>query len=394
MGLPLRYHWHNLFVRRTTTVLTILVVGAVVATLAWLLGFGDALRGALAVARDERKLIVLKRGATAESTSAIPIEEYNRLNQLTTLAREPQTGAALLSPEAVVQVALPRLRDGGRTMANVAVRGVTPIALEVHTSVHLEGPLFSTGGQEVIVGRKAAAQFQGLQIGDVVNLGYGNDRGYRVVGTFTAGGGPLESEIWAYLPSLMNAYNRNMYSSASLRLRPDADADRVVEEIAGPAIELQAQTEAAYWSAQALSIQIYMGIVGGLVAIMAGAAVLSVANTMFAAVAGRTREIAMLRTIGYSRAAILTGFVLEAVLLALLGGGLGCAACAAWLALAGRTKDMYGATSFSTLAFEIRLSPLIVAVALTAVALVGALGALVPAWRAARVQVVAALREA
>jgi putative ABC transport system permease protein len=394
MALPLTYHWRHLLVRRTTSLLTMAVVAAVVAALTWILGFAFALRTSLAVARDDHKLMVLRRGSTSESTSAIPVADYNKLTQVTGVARDPNTAAPLISPEMIVQVSLPRQRDGGRTSANVAVRGVTPIALQVHRSVHLTGPLFATGTQEIIVGAKAAAQFMGLQLGDVVNLGFGNDRGYKVVGYFTADGGPLESEIWGYLPSLLNAYNRSMYSSAALRLAPDADPAAVIQQISGPAIQLDAQTEAEYWNGQTGRVRAYLGIVGALVLVMAVAAACSIANTMYALVAGRVREIAMLRTIGFSRRQILLGFVLEAVLLAVLGGAVGCAACALWLALAGRTKDMLGASSFATLAFEIRLTPMVVTVALVAVTLVGALGAFLPARRAARVEVITALREA
>ncbi len=394
MALPLTYHWRHLFVRRTTTLLTMAVVAAVVAALTWILGFAFALQSSLAVARDDHKLMVLRRGSTSESMSAIPIADYNKLTQVIGVARDPNTGTPLISPEMLVQVSLPRQRDGGRTSANLAVRGVTPIALQVHRNVRLTGPLFSTGTQEIIVGAKAAAQFQGLELGDFVNLGFGNDRGYKVVGYFTADGGPMESEIWGYLPSLLNAYNRTMYSSAALRVDPGTDPDSVIEQIAGPAIQLDAKTEAEYWTKQTGRVRAYLSIVATLVLVMGIAAACSIANTMYALVAGRVREIAMLRTIGFSRRQILVGFVLEAVLLSVLGGAVGCAACAAWLGLAGHTKDIYGASSFSTLAFDIRLTPLVIVVALAAVTAVGALGAFLPARRAARVEVITALREA
>ncbi|MCK6456163.1 MAG: ABC transporter permease [Phycisphaerae bacterium] len=391
MALPISYHWRNLFVRKTTTALTMGVVAAVVGVFAWMLGFSAALDDSLSVASDDRKLIVLKPGATAESNSAIPIEDYNRLNQLTELARTD--AGSLQSPEMLVQISLPRLRDGGRTAANVAVRGVTETAFRVHTTVKIvAGRTFNPAAREVIVGRAAAAQFAGLQIGSTLNLGYSGDRGYQIVGHFSADGGPLESEIWGYLPSLLNAYNRTMYSSANLRLRDGADPKAVIGEIEGPAIQLSAQTEPAYWQEQSRNIRTYLGIANFLVAIMCIAAVFSIANTMFASVAGRTREIAMLRTIGFSGGQILTGFVIESVLLSLIGGLIGCAGTLAYLQLAGSTKDMFGSTTFTTLAFDIRLSPLIVAKALGLVTLVGIIGAAVPARRAARVQVVNALR--
>ena len=394
MAVSLSYHWRSLVARATTTTLTVLVIAAVVGTLGWMLAFAVAMRDSLSLACDERKLIVIGRGATSETTSTLSVEDFNKLNQLTELARDARTGAALLSPEMLVQVALPRLRDNGRTQANVAVRGVTQRAFEVHRVVKPLGPIFSTGAQEIIVGVRTAQQFGGLKLGDIVNLGYGSDRGYKVVGYFTAGDGPFESEIWGYLPSLLNAYNRTRYSSAALRLNDGADAAAVVREIDGPAIAMTAQTERDYWSKQSALIRVYVTIVGALVVVMTIAALFAIANTMFAAVAGRTREIAMLRTIGFRRGQILAGFVLEAVLLALLGGLVGCLACGLWLEFVGRTKDMFGAMTFTSLAFEIRLTPTIVVLALGIAALVGALGALVPAWRAARVRIVTALREA
>jgi len=393
MALPLTYHWRHMLARRTTTALTVLVVAAVVGAQAWVLGFSVAFGASVAVASDERKLIVLRRGAPAESTSALPVESFNRLTQLSALATDAD-GRPLLSPELMVQIALPRRRDNGRTTGNVAVRGVTEIAFRVHTDIKLQGPPFSTGAQEAIVGVKAAEQFAGVQVGDTIRLGYGNNRAYTVVGFFTAAGGPYESEIWTYLPSLMSAYNRDAYSSATLRLRDGADAQQAIAEIDGPAIGLTAQTEREYWHAQTSRIRAYRGLVSILVTVMAFAAAASIANTMFAAVAGRTREIAMLRTVGFSRLQILFGFLIEAVLLTLAGGVLGCAACGVWLELVGSTKDMYASTNFTTLAFDIRLTPEIAVCALATVATLGVAGALVPAWRAACTEMVKALREA
>jgi len=394
MALPLSYHWRNLFVRKTTTLLTVLVIAAVVGVFTWMLGFAAALDGSLSQAQDETKLLVIKRGSTAETNSAIPVDEYNNLNQLRDVARDLKSDDPLISPEMMVQISRPRVRDGGKTWGNIALRGVTETAFKVHPKVRLtEGLIFTTGAQEVIVGLSAAKQFAGLSIGDTLNLGYGSNRSYTVVGYFTADGGPAESEVWGYLPSLMNAYNRTMYSSVALRLTEGADARANIRQIEGPKIQLTAQTEAEYWKSQSSSINTYLLITKVLVAAMCLAAVFSIANTMFSMVAGRTREIAMLRTIGFSKMQILFGFVIESVCLSLLGGAVGCLACVGWLQLVGNTKDMFGATTFTTLAFEIRLTPMTVAWALVSVVVVGVIGAWVPALRASRVGVVAALRE-
>ena len=391
MALPFNYHWRNLLVRRTTTTLTVLVVAAVVATFAWLLAVMSALNASLAVASDPQKLLVLRRGTTSETNSYITPEEFNRLAQLDAVQRDA-AGAALISPELYWQTQLPRAGDPNGLLVNVALRGVTDLALKVHANVRLLGPSFSTGSPEVIAGRRAAQQFAGLRVGDSVRLGQGENREYKVVGHFSADGGPLESEIWMYLPSMQSAYNRPGYSSAAVRLRADANVPEAIERIAGPAIQLNAVRESEYWASQAGIVRAYQFVCSALVAVMTLAAVFAVANTLYGTVAGRTREIAMLRTIGYRRHHILTGFVSEAVLLALAGGLIGCGACYAWLRLAGNTKDMFTATSFTALAFEIHMTPMVVVVALASVAVVGAAGAFFPALRAARLDVLAALR--
>lgn len=401
MALPISYHWRNLFVRKTTTILTVLVVTAVIATFAWMFSFTLALDESLSVAGDPEKLIVLRAGSDSETQSALPIPDFNRLAQLRDVARHPDTGEALISPEVTVQVRLPRKSDAGRTAANVAVRGVLNVAFDVHRNVRIaEGRTFDTGAREVIVGLAASRQFTGLEIGDLLELGFGGDRGYTIVGHFSADGGPLESEVWGYLPSIKDAYNRSMYSSASLRVRPveereqDALASAAIAEIQGPAIQLSARTERNYWQSQSTRIQAYLTVAYLLLIFMSLAAVIAIAITMFSAVAGRAREIGMLRTLGFSRAHILGGFVLEALILCTIGAVLGCLVCAGWLAVFGGTKDMFGTSTFTALAFDIRLTPWTVVGSLVAVAVVGTLGALFPAWRASRLHVVDVLREA
>lgn len=393
MALPLSYHWRNLFVRKTTTLLTVLVIGAVVGTFAWVLGFALALYDSLAVASDPRKVIVLQRGATSETNSAISPEEFNRLTQLTDVERDPNSGRELISAEMFWQTQLPRVRDHGATRANVAVRGVTETAFLVHRNVKRLGATFSSGAPEVIVGLNAAKQFSGLNIGDTLRLGFAENREFTVVGYFSAAGGPMESEIWAYLPLLQSAYSRTGYSAASLRLREGVDPAATIQQVAGAAIQLGAQTESGYWRSQSSMVLFYQAVCCVLIGMMTLAAMFSVANTMFATVAGRTREIAMLRTIGFSGGQVLRGFVVESVLLALLGGIAGCVACWAWLQFVGNTKDMFGANTFTAMAFEIHMTPLIVLISLAMVAVVGVLGAVFPARRAAQTQVIRALRE-
>lgn len=392
MALPLQYHWRNLFVRKTSTALTVLVIAAVVGALTWILGFSSALSGSMATASDDQKIIVIRLGSESETNSAISAEEFNRLAQVRG-AGIGEDGRPLISPEVMVQVSLPRKSGKGR--ANVAVRGVTSAAFAVHRNVHLLGPQFSTTEPEVIVGRRAAEQFAGLAAGSKLRLGSSSDREYRVAGFFSADGGPLESEIWGYLPSIQNSYGREgFYSSAAIRAAGAAGVRPMIDQIGAPPIQLQAETEASYWKRQSALFVAYQWIAGAFVAIISIAAVFAVANTLYSMVAGRAREVAMLRTIGFSARAILGGFIIESTMLALIGGVLGCLGCAAWLEIAGNTKDMFGAATFTSLAFEIRLTPLIVLFSLSLVVVIGVVGALFPAIRAARLQVLSALREA
>ncbi|HVP11281.1 MAG TPA: ABC transporter permease [Phycisphaerae bacterium] len=395
MALPLAYHWRNLFVRKTTTVLTILVVAAVIGTFSWMFSFAIALQDTLSVAGDRQKLIVLRRGCESETQSAIPIPDFNKLYQLSEVERDPANGNPLISPETLIQVRIPRKSDNGKTSTSVAVRGSLEIARQVHRNVRLQqGRWFDPAAREIVVGAAAARQFTGLAVGQAVELGFGGDRTYTIVGLFTADGGPLESEIWGYLPSLLNAYNRSLYSSASLRLKPGTDPRAVIAQIEGPAIQLTSMTEDDYWVRQSSRIGGYLRVAYALVGVMFVAAIFAVAITMFSAVAGRAREIGMLRTLGFSRFAILGGFMLEAVMLCVIGGLVGCTACAAWLALFGGAKDMYGTSTFTTLAFNIRLTPETVAGSLGCVALVGVIGAFAPAWRASKLRVINVLRAA
>lgn len=394
MALPLNYHWRNLFVRKTTTTLTVLVIATVVGTLTWIAGFAWAVHWSLNVATDPGKMIVLQRGTDSETNSNIVPEEMKRLSQLTGVEMDA-AGEPLISTELYWQTQLPRIRDGGTTSANVALRGVTDKAFAVHRSVKLLGEKFSTGEPEIIVGVKAAKQFRGLQIGDKLKLGVGENRLFKVVGYFSAAGSPMESEIWMYLPAMQSAYQRNSYSSAALRLRADADAESLRAQIEGPAIQLGGLTESKYWEKQSGNTILYQYVCFALVAIMSLAAIFAIANTMYAAVDGRTREIAMLRTIGFRPWQISAGFTLESVMLSLLGGALGCAGCALYLFVKGNTKDMFGSTTFTTMAFEIDQTAMLFAVsfAMISVTVIGAVAALLPASRAAGLQVIAALRE-
>ncbi|MCK6456161.1 MAG: ABC transporter permease [Phycisphaerae bacterium] len=389
MALPLYYNWRNLFVRKLSTMLTFAVVAVIVLVLAVLLSFAAGIRASLASSGSRSNIMVLKPGATAESTSIILPDEISKLVQAPHVARGGD-GRPLVSEELCVQTSIPRSTDG--TLANVAVRGVAPVAFDVHREVRLiEGRRFDDGALEVIVGKAARDRYANLQIGGEVPLGKLSNRTYRVVGVFEAGGGALESEIWAGLTSIRDSFDRRFSSSAVLALDDAVRADETIAAINGPSIQLEARRESDYYIELSRKTREIVLLTSILIGIMSIGAVFAVANTMYASVDGRRREIAMLRTIGFSRGAILTAFLIESMLICVV-------ACAAGiggsLLLSGSRQDFLSDTTWTVLAYELRITGDIVVSALGLAVVVGAVGALAPALRASRIRVIEALRKA
>lgn len=390
MSLPFSYNLRNLFVRKLSTTLTFCVITVVVLVLAVLMSFAEGIRASLAVSADAHNLIVLKPGATAESTSLIPHDEWQRVRQAPHIARGP-AGEPLLSAELNTQTSLPRVGTE-RRLANVAIRGVDDIAFDVHRNVRLiEGRRFSQGQLELIVGKAAQQRIAGLAVGESVKLGRFGNRVFTVVGVFEAGGGALESELWTGRTVLHDIEGRPTISSVCLRLDDPVHADESLAYIRGPSVRLAVKREAEYYDDLAKTTREIVVLTTTLVAIMAVGAVFAVANTMYATVDSRRREIAMLRTLGFGRAAILVSFVLESLLLA-------SSACALGLSLSllvsGTRQDFLSDVTWTVLAYELKLTPRIAVMCVVMSLVVGIIGALAPAVRASRVRVIEALRKA
>ena len=315
------------------------------------------MRASLAVSGRPDNLIVLKPGATAESTSLLRSEEFAHLVQVPGLARttEPTAGlaadVALMSPELCVQTTMQHRGDGGR-QANVAIRGVDEVAFAVHPNMRItSGRCFQPGTQEAIVGRAAQERYAGLALGDEVTLGRSGNRPYKIVGVFEAGGAAIESELWAARSMLADSYHRQFVSSVCLRLTSPDLAAEAIEYVDGPVVQLEAKTETKYYDDLASMTRQIVLLTTVLVAIMATGAVFAVANTMYSAVDGRRREIAMLRTLGFGRAAIMLSFVIESLLICVV-------ACACGLAVSllfnGTRQDYLSETTWTALAYELR----------------------------------------
>jgi len=390
MTIPFIYNLRNLRVRTLSTALTFFVVAVVVFVLSVLLSFAAGIRESLAATGSDRVIVVLARGATAESTSIILHEEADRLVQTAGAARDA-SGSPVISREICVQTSIPR-RGTEAAMANVAVRGVDDVAFDVHRTVRIvEGRRPLSGTLEVVVGIAAQQSFANLTVGADIQLGRLENRRFVIVGVFDARGGAQESEIWAPRTIIADAYKRSQFSSVFIPLADGASASQAIEYIEGPAVGLEAKTEAEYYKELSKKTSEIVGLATFLVGIMAIGAIFAVANTMYAAVDGRRREIAMLRILGFGRAAIMLSFAIESLLICI-------PACLAGLAgsmlLSGTRQDYLSDETWTVLAYELRVTPEIFIGALALAMFVGVAGALAPAVRAARTRVIDALRRA
>lgn len=388
-ALLVSYGFHNLSLRSVRSLLTTLGIALVVGVFCYLLCLAAGLRRALARTGDPRNLIVLAEAATAEGNSALSHEDVQRLGGLPQAARDADQ-RPLVSPEYVVQTSVARRGDRSGASASVTVRGVeADVALAVHGDVALvEGRWFRPGASELVVGRTAARQYEHAAPGSTIECG---NRMFTIVGVFSARGAH-EGELWGHGPDVADACRRAQYSCAALRLASSNDSAEAQKRIAAAAIALRAVPEPAYFAGQAHSARVLEGLALALVAIMGAAAVFSAMNTMHAAVTGRTREIGVLRAIGYSRGSVLLGVLAESLALALLGGALGCLACGAALLLDRDTRDLAAGATFTSVAYRVEFSAASVAWSMGVAALIGLLGGLWPARSASRLPVVQALR--
>jgi putative ABC transport system permease protein len=388
MALPLSYNIRNVRNRWQVTLLAISGIALVVAVFTVLMSMSEGFAAALRTTGRPDNAMIVQRGSASELTSWIPLDQ----RQMIVVRDEVERGGdgqPLASPEDVVVTMKPK-KDGEPT--NITVRGVTPRAYEVRSGIKMvEGRLFTPGLYEVIAGDKIAKRVQGLDIGSSVKL---QKHEWKVVGIFSSQGGAFESEIWGDQEVMGVDFGRSGGSNAlSVRLKPGADVTSLDRWIrSNPQMQLQAVSERKYYDDQAGPLAKILRQLATFVAVIMGVgAVFGAMNTMYAIVAARTREIGTLRALGFSRRAILFSFVLESVTLALAGGAIGCLLA---FPMNGYSTGTGQTQSFSEIAFAFRITPEIVTTALIFAVAMGVIGGLLPAFRAARLPITSALREA
>lgn len=376
--------------RLGSSIATVFGVAGVVAVFVGVLSIGEGFRKTLAGTGGPENVIVLRAGTDTEMNSVVGRRSTLVIDDGPGLARLP-SGRSLASSELFVVVDLAKRSTG--TAANVPLRGVGEAAFDVRGNVHIvEGRRFHAGRNEVIAGRAAARQFDGLVVGNRLRWG---DNTWTVVGLFEAGGSVAESELWCDADVLAPAYRRgNTYQSVYARLAsPERFEEFRTALRADPRLDVTVLRENAYYASQSEAITAIVRVLGGLVTVLMGlGAAFGAMNTMYTAIAARTREIATLRALGFSPFPVVVGVFLESLLLSLAGGLLGGAL--AWLAFDGYRAATLNWQSFSQVAFAFAVTPgLLVAGVVISIA-IGFLGGLFPAIRAARLPVTAALREA
>jgi putative ABC transport system permease protein len=387
MGLIASYNLRSMIVRKGTAAMTAMGIAMVVAVFVITLAIAQGFRATLVASGSPGNAIVLRKSSTAETTSGVPRSDVPIVASLPQVARGPD-GRPLASPELVTVIALPRETDD--QPANVPVRGVAPQAFEVRDTLKfVEGRRFTPGTREINAGKLAVGRFKGLTLGSDVKFGSAS---WKVVGVFTADDASFESEIWGDVDLMMPAFQRGGYQSITVKLADPSMFDSFRDAVSGdPRLYLEPKLEQEYYAEQSQAMTTVIRVFGTFVTlILSIGAVFGAMNTMYAAVAYRTREIGTLRALGFSQWRIVSAFLVESIALALVGGVIGCILA---LPVHGLSTGTTNFSSFSEVAFKFRITPGLLAGGLIFSALMGAVGGLLPAMRAARLPVARALRE-
>ena len=389
MAIPLSYNFRNVRIRWQVTLLAISGIALVVAVFAVLMSMTEGFKAALRSTGRPDNAIVVQRGSGSELTSGISLADRSMIVVDDRVARDAN-GQPIASWEQVVVIGLPRISDG--QPANVTLRAVTPRAFEVRGGIKVvEGRSFTPGLDEVIVGRKLTKRIAGLAIGESVKY---QQKQFKIVGLFESEGAAFESEVWGDYDTMSAIFQRGGGSnSLVLRMKDPATIPELDKFIrAQPQMQLQALSERKYYEEQAGPLsRVLSGLANFVALVMGVGAVFGAINTMYAIVSSRTREIGTLRALGFSRRSILTSFLIESVILAIIGGAIGCLLA---FPMNGFSTGTGQTQSFSEIAFNFRITPAIVVTGLVFAVVMGVLGGLLPALRGARMPITSALREA
>jgi putative ABC transport system permease protein len=386
MAIPLSYSYRNLVTRRLTTILTAGGMALVVFVFAAVLMLAEGLRQTLVATGSFDNAVVLRASAESEVQSILERDKAAIIASQPEIALNQQ-GQPMVSEELIVLFNL--RKRGSNAPSNVTIRGVPPMALELRPVVRLAaGRMFRPGSSEIVTGRDIARRFAGAGLGETLRFAM---RDWTVVGILDAGNTAFSSEIWGDIDQMQQAFRRPLFSSVILRLRTPGDFKSLKTRLeADPRLPVQVKREIDFYEDQSRRMADFIRLLGLVLTIIFSlGAVLGAMITMYAAVATRTVEIGTLRALGFGRSNILLAILLESLLIGLLGGLVGLAAAASMQFFTISTTNW---TTFSEVAFTFSLTPDIAAKSLLFGLVMGLVGGLLPAFRAARLNIVEALR--
>jgi putative ABC transport system permease protein len=388
MAIPILYNLRSMRARWVSAIVAVLGIAGTVGVFVAMLALARGFRATLVDSGSAGNALIRRAGASSEMDGSIPMEQVRVIEDKPGVAHE--NGTPLVSPEVVVVSAFPLAATG--TDANVQVRGLSDEGLKIRKNVKIvQGRFFQPGLAELVIGKNVASTYEGLELGKPVKFGGGT---WQVVGVFDAGGSAFDSEIWTDARVLNQVYRRpdNNFQSATVQLTSPAALNELKDSItADPTLTVEVDRESDYYARQSLVLTKLITVLGTLIALIMGiGAVIGALNTMYSAVSERSREIATLRAIGFGGGSIATSFIFEALLIALIGGIVGCLAV---LPINGVTTSTLNMQTFSHLAFAFKITPILLAIGIGFALLMGLVGGVPPAIRAARRPIVLALRE-
>ena len=385
MALPLKYNLRNIVVRKGSTLATAFTIGLTVAVFLLVMALARGIDLTLESSGDPLNLIVLREGSTAELNSTVSREQYNDLIYLDGVVREGEQ--PLATAEIITLIYKPR--KGQSQGSNITIRGVSPMSFKLHTGFQIaSGKTFQPGLTEAVVSKRINERFQGLDIGDKFRI---QTTDYTVVGIFESGGKAFESEVWVDVNSLASTTKRDSFSSVLLRAKDQnalaALSKRITDD---PKLHLKALSERTFYEdQQGIASGLLKGLAVFIALIMAVGAGFAGMNTMYAAVARRTKEVGTLRVLGFGRLSILIAFILESVAVALIGAAIGILLTMPLNFVSTGTSNW---ATFSEIAFNFRVTVDLMLMALIFGGIIGFIGSLLPSIRAARLRIVEALR--
>jgi putative ABC transport system permease protein len=387
-SVPVSYNFRSIRARWTSTIVAVLGIAGTVGVFIAMLSLARGFKSTLVSSGSAGNALVLRAGSPSEMMGGVTLDSVKIVQDAPGVARD--SSGPLVTQEVVGVMPFPLITTG--TDANVQVRGVSPNVLRIRTFVKVaEGRMFQSGLSELIVGKNATKTYSGLTLGNTVNFGGGR---WQVVGIFDAGGSAFDSEVWCDAKILNEVMKRpeNIFQSVTVHLESPGSFQQFKDAVTkDPRMNVDITREIDYYAKQSTTMTTLITVLGGLVAaVMAIGAVFGALNTMYSAVSERGREIATMRALGFNSWNVILSFLFEALLISLVGGVIGCLAV---LPLNGLTTSTMNFQTFSNLAFAFKITFDLLLMGVLFALVMGVLGGMPPAIRAASRPVATALRE-